>query len=135
MKKFSLGDRMKEFYEKPQQTRLQRRTYTIIRIDGKAFHTYTRGLKKPFDEDFVHHMNETAVFLCKNIQGAKVAYVQSDEISIVLTDFDKISTSAWFGGNVQKIVSISSSLATARFNQLRPGKLAMFIAEYLQCQR
>lgn len=64
-------------------------------------------------------MDETAKYLCKNIQGAKFAFVQSDEISILMTDFDKINTCAWFDGNVQKIASISASMATSKFNQLR----------------
>jgi len=117
--KDNLGDRMKDFYESRTKIFLPRRTYTIIRIDGKAFHTYTRGLKKPFDDELINDMDETAKYLCENIQGAKFAFVQSDEISILLTDFDKIQTDAWFDGNIQKITSISASLATAKFNELR----------------
>jgi tRNA(His) 5'-end guanylyltransferase len=126
MKKDSLGDRMKEFYENRTRNFLPRRTYTIIRIDGKAFHTYTKGLTRPFDEKFINNMDETACFLCKNIQGAKFAFVQSDEISILLTDFESITTDAWFDGNIQKMTSISASLATAKFNELRPNKIALF---------
>ena len=100
MGKDALSVRMKEFYEMRTRTYLPRRTYTIIRIDGKAFHTYTRGLKKPFDLGLIEDMDETAKYLCKNIQGAKMAFVQSDEISIVLTDFDTLQTDAWFDGEV-----------------------------------
>lgn len=121
-----LGDRMKDFYENRIRYNLPRRTYTVIRIDGKAFHTYTRGLERPFDLKLINDMDETACFLCKNIQGAKFAFVQSDEISILLTDFEKITTDAWFDGNIQKIASISASIATAKFNELRPNKLALF---------
>jgi len=119
MDKSSLGDRMKGNYENRTRFSLPRRTYTIIRIDGKAFHTYTRGLKKPFDEGFVSDMAETTRYLCENIQGCKFGYVQSDEISLLLTDFDMLTTDAWFDGNIQKIASVSASLATAKFNQLR----------------
>lgn len=124
----SLGDRMKVFYEYRTQTFLPRRTYTIIRLDGKAFHTYTRslGLDIPFDKKFASDLNETAIFLCKEIQGAEFAFAYSDEISILLTDFKNRDTDAWFNGNVQKITSVSSSFATAKFNELRPGKLAFF---------
>ena len=122
--KDELGKRMKTFYENRTRWFLPRRTYTIIRIDGKAFHTYTKGLERPFDKDFVDDMNETAKYLCKNIQGAKLAYVQSDEISILVTDFDKLGTDAWFDGNVQKIVSVSASYATAKFNYLRTKRFA-----------
>lgn len=140
MNKFdSLGDRMKKFYENRTRNLLPRRTYTIIRVDGKAFHSYTRGLEKPFDLRLISDMDETAIYMCENIQGAKLAFVQSDEISIILTDFDKIETNAWFDGNIQKMASVSASLATAKFNSLRkerfenqnggfmkPPKLAMF---------
>lgn len=118
-KKDELGTRMKEFYEDRTRISLPRRTYTVIRIDGKAFHTYTKGLNKPFDEGLIQDMDETACYLCKNIQGAKFGFVQSDEISILLTDFDKIGTDAWFDGNIQKMASIAASMATAKFNQLR----------------
>ena len=124
--KDELGDRMKMFYEARTKVKLPRKTYTIIRIDGKAFHTYTKGLNKPFDSKFTNDMDETAIYLCQNIQGAKFAFVQSDEISILLTDFEKQQTDAWFDGNVQKIVSVSASLATAKFNELRPNKIALF---------
>jgi tRNA(His) guanylyltransferase len=114
-----LGDRMKKFYEDRTRILLPRRTYTIIRIDGKAFHTFTKGLNKPFDDGLIADMDETACYLCKGIQGAKFGFVQSDEISILLTDFDKIGTDAWFDGNIQKMASIAASMAAAKFNQLR----------------
>lgn len=120
--KDQLGDRMKDFYEDRTRFKLARRTNTIIRIDGKAFHTYTRGLKRPFDEGLMEDMNKTTEFLCQNIQGAKFGYVQSDEISILITDYDDMSTHAWFDGNLQKMASIAASLATAKFNQLRMAR-------------
>lgn len=114
-----LGDRMKKLYENRTRILLPRRTYTIIRVDGKAFHTYTRGCARPFDAGLMADMDETACYLCKNIQGAKFGFVQSDEISILITDFDTLGTDAWFDGNIQKIVSVAASMATAKFNQLR----------------
>ena len=111
-------DRMKENYEKRSQSFLLRRTPVIIRLDGKAFHTYTKSLKS-FDETFADDMIETTKFLLKNIQGAEVAYTQSDEISLILTDYAKLETSAWFDYNVQKMCSIASSICTAKFNELR----------------
>lgn len=117
-----IGDRMKDFYESRTKYKLQRRTNTIIRIDGKAFHTYTKGLNRPFDDGLIEDMNQTAKYLCENIQGAKMAYVQSDEISILLTDYDDLNTQAWFDNNIQKITSIAASLATAKFNQLRMAR-------------
>ncbi|MFA5208644.1 MAG: tRNA(His) guanylyltransferase Thg1 family protein [Candidatus Paceibacterota bacterium] len=121
--KDDLGNRMKQFYEDRTRFLLPRRTYTIIRIDGKAFHTYTRGLKQPFDQGLIDDMDATACYLCKNIQGSKFGYVQSDEISILMTDFDAIGTDAWFDGNIQKIVSVAAGLATAEFNRLRMTRI------------
>jgi len=114
-----LGDRMKDFYEDRFRYKLPRRTNVIIRIDGKAFHTYTKGLNRPYDVALMEDMDETTKYLCENIQGAKIGYVQSDEISILLTDYDDLGTSAWFDHNLQKMCSIASSLATAKFNELR----------------
>lgn len=131
-----LGDRMKANYEDRYRYLLSRRAYTIIRIDGKAFHTYTRGLERPFDDLLMNDMNATAAYVCKNIQGAKVAYVQSDEISVLLTDFDDIKTEAWFDNNLQKMCSVSASLATSIFNFQRkdciPFKLAQFDSRIFQ---
>ena len=120
--KDELGDRMKSFYENRTRAFLPRRTFTIIRIDGKAFHTYTRGLKRPYDLGLIEDMDETTKFICENVQGAKLGYVQSDEISILLTDFENLKTDAWFDGNIQKIVSIASSMATGKFNELRVSR-------------
>lgn len=111
-----LGKRMKEDYEERTKLKLPRRTYTIIRIDGKAFHTFTKGFDRPFDKDLSHIMDLTTIELCKAIQGTVLGYTQSDEISLVLADFATITTDAWFDGNVQKICSISASIATAAFN-------------------
>lgn len=116
--KDDLGKRMKEQYETRTRTWLPRRTYTIIRLDGKAFHTYTKKFTHPFDHDFATIMDKTALKLLKEVQGCRLAYVQSDEISLLLTDFNTIDTEAWFNGNVQKIVSVSASIATAEFNRL-----------------
>jgi len=113
----TFGDRMKEYYERPASTYLPRRTNTIIRLDGVGFSKFTRGLDRPYDTSFVDAMNETAAALCKAIQGAKCAFVQSDEISILLTDYDTNDTSAWFGGNTQKITSVAAGMATAHFNR------------------
>lgn len=119
---FTLGDRMKD-YENVTRTYLPKRGYTIIRIDGKAFHTYTKGLNRPFDDGFIDDMDTTAKYLCKNIMGAKLAFVQSDEISILITDFDDISTQSWFANNIQKICSVSASMATKAFNEARLNRL------------
>lgn len=111
--------RMKEQYEHRYRFFLTRRCPTIIRLDGKAFHTYTKGLNKPFDEGLITDMQETTKYLCENIQGCQLGYTQSDEISLLITDYDTVNTEAWFNYNLQKMCSISASLATAKFGELR----------------
>ena len=118
MDKTALGNRMKNFYEAVPKTFLIRKTPVIIRLDGKAFHSFTRGFKKPFDKILIKTMQETMKYLCENIQGCVLGYTQSDEITLVLVDYFKIDTDAWFGYNVQKITSVSASMATLAFNNI-----------------
>ena len=86
-------------------------------LDGKSFHTFTRGLKKPFDEIFVKTMQDTMKYLCENVQGCVLGYTQSDEITLVLVDYQDRDSCAWFDNNIQKMVSVSASMATLAFNQ------------------
>lgn len=113
------GARFKEEYESQTRLLLPRKTHTIIRLDGNAFHTYTRGLLKPFDEALHADLVSATAFLCAKISGARLAYVQSDEVSLLLSDFDNTGTQPWFGGSVQKMASVSASILTAKFNTLR----------------
>jgi tRNA(His) 5'-end guanylyltransferase len=113
----ALGDRMKTYYEEVTKTRLTRRMPVIIRLDGCHFHTFTRGFKKPFDELMIKSMQATMKYLCENIQGCVLGYTQSDEITLVLVDYAKLETSAWFDYEVQKMVSVSAALATYAFNK------------------
>ena len=108
---------MKEYYESIPKTRSMRRCPVAIRIDGKAFHTFTRGFQKPFDEILVKSMQETMKYLCENIQGCVLGYTQSDEITLVLVDYQRFESSAWFDYEIQKICSISASMATMVFNK------------------
>lgn len=112
-----LGVRMKTFYEQIPKTKLMRRCPVAIRIDGKAFHTFTRGFHKPFDEVLIKSMQETMKYLCENIQGCVLGYTQSDEITLILVDYKKLTSSAWFDYEVQKICSIAASMATMAFNR------------------
>lgn len=112
----SLGDRMKK-YENVNRNYLTNRVPVIIRLDGKAFHTFTRGFKKPFDEVLVKTMQETMKYLCENIQGCVLGYTQSDEITLVLIDYKRLDSSAWFDYNIQKMASVSASMATMAFNK------------------
>ena len=113
----ALGIRMKTFYEQVPKTRLVRRMPVAIRIDGKAFHTFTRGFQKPFDEVLGNAMVRTMEYLCKNIQGCVFGYTQSDEITLLLIDYQTLDTCAWFDYEIQKMCSISASMATIAFNK------------------
>lgn len=116
MIKDSLGDRMKK-YEAVTKTTLVSRMPVIIRLDGVAFHTFTRGFKKPFDPLFNKAMQATMKYLCENIQGCVLGYTQSDEITLVLVDYQTLNSSSWFDNEVLKITSVSASLATYVFNK------------------
>lgn len=111
----SLGDRMKG-YENISRHSLMRRTPVIVRVDGRAFHTYTARLHRPFDRIVISTMVGAASGVMRDMQGCKLAYVQSDEASFLLTDWENLETQAWFGYNIQKVVSIAASSMTARFN-------------------
>lgn len=112
-----LGKRMKTFYEQIPKTKLMRRTPVIIRVDGKAFHTFTRGFQIPFDDVLIETMQQTMKCLCESIQGCVLGYCQSDEISLVLVDYKKLESAAWFDYEVQKMCSVAASIATLAFNE------------------
>ena len=124
-----IGNRMKENYEDRARFYLTRRTPVIIRIDGRAFHTYTRGLEKPFDQGLMRAMLDSAEFAAEQMQGFKIGYMQSDEVSFLLTDYDQLNTQAWFDYNKSKIETIAASAMTAKFNDIHDhDKIAMFDA-------
>jgi len=126
----SLGDRMKSYYEKRYAYKLPMRLPVILRIDGKSFHTWTRKMKfeRPYDPSLIKGLNETAQFICKNIMGAQIAYLQSDEISILIHNYKRLTSQAWFDNSIQKIVSVSASMATAFLNKYFTRDLAWFDA-------
>ena len=111
-----LGTRMKD-YEMRDRYFLQKRIPVAIRVDMRAGHTFTRGFKRPFDDIFMKSMQETAKYMCENMGNAKIAYVQSDEITIILVDYDTLETDCWFNYRIDKLCSISASIATMAFNR------------------
>ena len=124
-----LGVRMQTFYEQIPKTKLMRRCPVAIRIDGKAFHTFTRGFQKPFDEVLIKSMQGTMKYLCENIQGCVLGYTQSDEITLILVDYKKLTSSAWFDYEVQKICSIAASMATMAFNKFFRDNVGDYLYE------
>lgn len=124
-----IGDRMKNNYENRHRLYLTRRIPVIIRVDGRAFHSYTKNMNRPFDDTFINSMISSAKAVAEDMHGFKIAYVQSDEVSFLITDFDDLLTEAWFDYNKSKIETISASLMTAWFNKfMNTGKLAAFDA-------
>ena len=117
--------------EKEYRLYLPKKSYAVVRVDGKGFSKYTKKLDKPFDAEFSADMMETALYLAENIDGAVLGYTQSDEISVVFSDLAGENTDWWFGGQTQKIVSIVAAMATAKFNSIRfdvHSPLALFDA-------
>lgn len=129
----ALGTRMKTFYEQVSKTRLVRRMPVAIRLDGKAFHTFTRGFQKPFDEVLGNAMVRTMEYLCKNIGNCVFAYCQSDEITFILVDYAKLETDAWFDYRTDKLCSVAASMATMAFNQFFKNEVDKFY--YNHCSR
>lgn len=125
-----LAKRMKE-YESVSKTKLIRRMPVIIRIDGRAFHTFTKGFQRPFDEVLIKSMQDTMKYLCENIQNCVLGYHQSDEITLLLVDYKELNTSPWFDNEVQKICSITASMATMVFNKCFHGNVEVNILEYI----
>lgn len=119
-----LAKRMKG-YEERNRYYLQRRTPVILRLDMRAGHSFTKGFVRPFDEVFIKSMQETAKYLCENIQGCKLSYQQSDEITLVLVDYDKLSTDCFFDYRVDKLCSIAASMATMAFNKFFSDNIEM----------
>lgn len=120
-----LDIRMKS-YEKVTDQKLIRRMPVIIRLDGRRFHSFTRGFKRPFDDILIDSIQKTALYLCKNIQNCVLAYTQSDEISLLLIDYKDFDTQPWFDNRIQKIVSTSAALATIRFKEVFENNIEKF---------
>lgn len=129
--KDSLGDRMKR-YEAVSKTSLVSRMPVILRIDGCHFHTFTKGFVKPFDEVMMKSMQDTMKYLCENIQGCVLGYTQSDEITLVLVDYQNLNSSAWFDNEVQKICSVAASMAGMKFNQAFKENYHIYRERYLK---
>ena len=114
---YSDYDKRMKKYEYVSRNYLTTRVPVIIRVDGRAFHTFTNGFQRPFDSVLSKSMQDTMLYLCENIQGCVLGYTQSDEITLILTDYKDINTSPWFDYNVQKCTSVSASMATMAFNR------------------
>lgn len=119
--KDELGDRLKRYYEDALRITLPRRTHTVIRLDGRSFHQFTRDLERPYSPSLANALDAAALALCQEMTGCRFAYGQSDEYSFLLTDKEGEKSPLWFDGNVQKIVSVSASYFTAVFTREFPS--------------
>lgn len=121
-----IGNRMKA-YEKVSKSVLMKRTPVVIRLDGCHFHTFMRGWIKPFDPFMQKAMEYTTLELCNRIQGCVFGYTQSDEITLILCDYQTLETDAWFDNEVQKICSVSASMASLYFNQFLANNFIPYV--------
>jgi len=127
---------MKVNYELPASRQLVRRMPVIVRVDGRAFHTYTRGMDRPFDGKFMRAMVIAAAAVAEDMQGFKAAYIQSDEASFFATDYDDLQTESWFGYDQSKVETISASMMTAHFNwAMNIDRVALFDARAFNIPR
>ena len=136
--KDSLGDRMKA-YENVSRVYLTRRMPVIIRCDGRAFHGLE--LDKPYDQQFMGWMVQAALETAQHMQGFQAAYIQSDEVSFLLVDYETIEAEAWFNYNINKLNSISAALMSVVFNsytsmyEFAPAKTIVFDARSFNVPR
>ena len=110
-----LSEKMKRL-ENVTNISLELKKPVIMRLDGRAFSKYTKGLDKPFDIDLSEVFQWVAYELKGQLDNVKFIYSQSDEISILMTDWTNENTEAWFKYRVQKMVSVASSITSALFN-------------------
>lgn len=125
-KNLELSNRMKNYYEQVSKTKLMRKCPVAIRIDGCHFRTFTKNLNKPFDDIIIKTMQSTMKYLCANIQGCILGYTQSDEITLILTDYKNIDSDAWFDYEVEKLCSVSASMTTLAFNQFFKENVSLY---------
>lgn len=123
----NIGDRIKK-YERASRLSLLPRSYVVIRVDGKAFHTFTRGCEKPFDRKLINAMVRAGERCAAEMQGFKIGYHQSDEFTFILSDLDSYESEMWFDREVQKLVSVTASMFGAYFNDEMGGTTAVFDA-------
>ena len=123
----SLGDRMKK-YEAVYDLGLMPRSPLVVRVDGRAFLSFLRGAKKPFDNLMISSMIHAAQVTAREMQGFKLAYIQSDECTFVLTDYDDLNTQGWFDYRLSKVISIAASTFAVAFNYRYGSSTATFDA-------
>lgn len=133
----SLGDRMKDNYENRNRHHLLPRVPVVVRVDGRAFHTYTKGLERPYSKMLKIRMIHSCQAVMRESSGCVAAYTQSDEASFLFIDYQTLTTQPWFGYDQSKIESITASIFTAEFNKslIVQSQLAHFDARAFNIPR
>lgn len=124
----NLEIRMKT-YENVPKNKLMRRCPVAIRLDGCHFKSFTKDFDKPFDIVFMKSMQETMKYLCENVQGCVLGYTQSDEITLILVDYEHLNSEAWFDDEVEKICSVTAGMASMAFNRIFYENTHEFVSE------
>lgn len=124
----NLEIRMKT-YENVSKNKLMRRCPVAIRLDGCNFKSFTKGFDKPFYDVFMKSMQETMKYLCENVQGCVMGYAQSDEITLILVDYEHLNSEAWFDDEVEKICSVTAGMASMAFNRIFYENISEFISK------
>lgn len=128
----TIGSRIKR-YEESSNHSLLPKCPVFIRVDGKAFHSFTKKMKKPFDKKLRNAMIVAAQKTIEEMMNFKLGYHQSDEFTFLLIDTNKHETQPWLSNRAQKICSITAGLFTAHFNQAMNGTTASFDARTFNC--
>lgn len=116
-------------YENVPKNKLMRRCPVAIRLDGCHFKSFTKGFDKPFDNVFMKSIQETMEYLCENVQGCVIGYAQSDEITLILVDYEHLNSEAWFNNEVEKICSVTAGMASMAFNRIFCENANEFVSE------
>ena len=116
MTKDELGTYCKELESRGTKEYADKRKPLLVRLDGRAFHTYTKGLKRPYDDRLSNCMLETTKKLIEEFHP-RVGYTQSDEISLLFwADPEYLTSCHPFDGKVQKLTSVLAGLASSVFS-------------------
>lgn len=116
-------------YENVPKNKLMKRCPVTIRLDGCHFKSFTKDFDKPFDNVFMKSMQATMKYLCENVQGCVMGYAQSDEITLILVDYEHLNSEAWFDDEVEKICSVTAGMASMAFNRIFYENISEFISK------
>lgn len=112
---YKIGDELKALEQIEAGRKADNLKPLMVRLDGKAFHTLTKGLIRPFDIRLSNLMIDTTKYLVEQTQ-AIIGYTQSDEISLYYENSEELQ-SYLFNGKYQKLCSVLAGMASAYFSK------------------